>query len=58
MPGILSRVPGMSPAKTAIASQAMIAASAGTGSRKMAIGMMSETAMTAVSPGMAPMMMP
>ena len=48
----------MSPAKTAIASQAMIAASAGTGSRKMAIGMMSETAMTAVSPGMAPMMMP
>ena len=58
MPGIRSSVPGMSPAKTAMASQAMMAARAGIGSRKMAIGMMSETAMTAVRPGIAPITIP
>ncbi len=48
----------MSPAKTAIASQLIIAASAGTGSRNIAIGIISDTAITAVNPGIAPITIP
>jgi hypothetical protein len=49
---------GMSPAKIAIADMVTIAATAGSGSRKNAIGTSSAVASVAVSPGMAPTNMP
>ena len=51
MPGIRSSVPGMSPAKIAIAVAVTIAAIAGTGSMKKVIGTSSAVAIVAVRPG-------
>ncbi len=58
MPGILSSVPGMSPAKIAMAVAVTIEAMAGTGSMKKVIGTRSAVAMVAVRPGMAPTNIP
>ena len=54
MPGMRSSVPGMSPAKIAMALAATMAPIAGTGSMKKVTGTSSAVAMVAVSPGIAP----
>ena len=58
VPGIRSSVPGMSPAKIAMAVAVTMAAIAGTGSMKKVTGTSSAVAMVAVRPGIAPTNMP
>lgn len=54
MPGMRIKVEGMSPAKMAMAEQAIMAPTAGSGSMKKVSGTRRAMAMVAVRPGMAP----
>src|SRR5690606_8276264 len=58
VPGMRSNALGMSPAKIAIADMVMIAAIAGTGSRKKVKGTSTAAASVAVIPGSAPITRP